>query len=215
MDKTPNDNEFQQKRDDFYDTPLARQMKENEAVSISHDKAMIIALILALVSCASTLIHSIWIFLLVQIIIHLLMFIAFAVHYHTNVKEITTNRIFYLEPICQTYSQRKRTIKLILDYIIILLLYIVPVKLFGWLGWTMNAWLAGRTWDTSWGSMFGKACHSKLFPWMGATVNAFIAGMLTFLVVTCIYVLCESVLHERLYRLEQRLHRLEPCMVFY
>ena len=201
MDKTPDDNELQLKRDIFCDTTLARQMKEIKAVSISDDKAMVIVLLLAFVSCANTLIHSVWFFLLIQLVIHLVAFIAFAVHYHVNVKEITSNRIFYLEPIWRTYSQRKRTVKLILDYLIILLLYIVPVKLLGRLGRMMDAWLAIRIWETFWG-MLGKAYHSKLFAWMGATINAFVAGMLTFFVVMCIYVLCESALYERQRRLK-------------
>lgn len=42
MNKMPVDNEILQKQDDFYDTPLVRQMKENKTVTISHDKAMLV-----------------------------------------------------------------------------------------------------------------------------------------------------------------------------
>ena len=42
MNKMPDDNEILQKQDDFYDTPLVRQMKENKTVTINHDKAMLV-----------------------------------------------------------------------------------------------------------------------------------------------------------------------------
>ena len=73
MDKTADDKELQLKRNDFYDKPLAHQMKEIKAFSISDDKAMGIALFLAFASCVTILIQSIWIFMLIQIVMHLIL----------------------------------------------------------------------------------------------------------------------------------------------
>ena len=194
MNKTPDDNEFHQN-----DT-LSEQLRKqgNKAVSSSHDKTMAVAMLPALVSCATTLIPSVWIFLLVQMAIHVLMVIAFAFLYHVNLKGMIEGLIRF--PTVYGYRRGKpwkNAVELICGYGVIILVYVLPRKLLGWLGRTMNDWLAGRIGETPWAGMFETACQSKLFPWIGATVNAFVAGLLTWMVVMVIYGICEAIQQER------------------
>ena len=195
MDKMADDDDRQQN-----DTFREQQRKEQiKAVSINHDKVMTVAMLPAWLSCATTLIPSVWIFLMVQMAIHVLMVIAFAFLYHVNLKGMIEGLIRF--PPVYGYRQNKpwkRAVKFICGYGVIILVYVLPQKLIGWLGRTMNDWLAGRIGKSPLVGMFETACQSKLFPWIGATVNAFVAGLLTWMVVMIIYGICKAIHQERL-----------------
>ena len=192
MDKMADDDDRQQS-----DTFREQQRKEKiKAVSCCCDTMMAVAMLPALVSCASTLIHAVWIFQLVQMAIHGMMAIAFAFLYHVNLKGMIEGLIRF--PLVYGYRRSKPWKRAVeLGYGVIILVYVLPQKLIGWLGRTMNDWLDGRIGETPWGGMFETACQSKLFPWIGATVNAFVAGLLTWMVVMVIYGICEAIQQER------------------